>query len=46
MDKSYYTPPPPLPGLFLDQTEARGAENNFFGDRPHLLSQGLDPALQ
>ena len=30
--------PPPL---FLDQTEARGAEKNFFGDPPPL-SQGLD----
>ena len=42
--------------LFLDQSEARRAEKNFFGDssppfskglddRPPL-SQGLDPALQ
>ena len=42
------------PPLFLNQTEARGAENIFFGDRPPLskglddrppLLQGLDPAL-
>ena len=32
-------PPPPL---FLDQTEARGAEKHFFGDPPPTLSQGLD----
>ena len=34
-------PPPPPPIFFLDQTEARRAENIFFGD-PHLLSKGLD----
>ena len=32
--------PPPTP-LFLDQTEARGAEKKFFW-RPSPLSQGLD----
>ena len=41
--------------LFLDQTEARRAEKNLFGDRPPLsqglddrappLSEGLDPPL-
>ena len=34
--------------LFLDQTEARSAERNFFGDRSPRLSLGLDdkgPAL-
>ena len=35
--------------LLLDQTEARRAQKNFFGDRAHRpptpLSQGLDPAL-
>ena len=33
------------PPLFLDQTEARRAEKDFFGDRPPHpppLSQGLD----
>ena len=46
-------PPPPL---FSDQTEARRAKRNFFGDRappfskglddhPPILSQGLGPAL-
>ena len=43
------------PPLFLDQTEARRAEKNLFGDRPPLsqglddraprLSEGLDPPL-
>ena len=47
--------PPLPPPLFLDQTEARRAEKNSFGDwaAPFLrvwmtgapLSQGLDPAL-
>ena len=32
---------PPLLFSFLDQTEARRAEKNFFGNRPPL-SQGLD----
>ena len=46
-------PPPPL---FLDQTEARGAEKNFFGDppppylrvwmTPPPFSEGLDPPLK
>ena len=31
--------------LFLDQTEARRTEKNFFGDRVPPLSQGLNPAL-
>ena len=37
--------------LFLDQTEARRAEERFFGDRPPprphppSFSQGMDPAL-
>ena len=31
--------PPPL---FFDQNEAQLAKNNFFGDRPPPLSQGLD----
>ena len=35
-------PPPPL---FLDQTEARRAENIFGGDRAPPLSQCLDSAL-
>ena len=45
--------PPPL---FLDQTEARGAEKNFFGDppppylrvwmTPPPFSEGLDPPLK
>ena len=32
------------PPLFLDQTEARGAEKNFFGDRflPPAFSKGLN----
>ena len=30
----------PPPALFLDQTEARRAEKNFFGDRVPSLSQG------
>ena len=30
--------------LFLDQTEARRAEKNFFGDRPPL-PEGLDDRL-
>ena len=30
------------PPLFLDQTEARRAEKNIFGDAPSPLSQGLD----
>ena len=30
------------PPLLLDQTEARWAEEKFFGDRPPSLSQGLD----
>ena len=31
------------PSLFLDQTEARRSEKNFFRDRlPPLLSKGLD----
>ena len=34
--------PFPLPNLFLDQTEARGAEKNFFETGPPHLSQGLD----
>ena len=34
----------PLPHLVLDQTEARRAEKIVYGDRPRLLSQGLDPA--
>ena len=33
---------PPPPPLFLDQTEARRAEKNFFWDRGPPLSQGLD----
>ena len=45
----------PSPPLFLDQTEARGAEKNFFGDPPPYLrvwmtppffSEGLDPPLK
>ena len=28
--------------FFLDQTEARRAENIFLGDRPPPLSKGLD----
>ena len=28
--------------LFLDQTETRRAEKNFFGERPPPLSKGLD----
>ena len=32
---------PGPPPLFLDQTETRRAEKNFFGDRPPL-SKGLD----
>ena len=35
----------PLPDLFLDQTEAQGAEKKFFGDRAPHLSQGLDEKL-
>ena len=43
----------PGPPLFLDQTEARRAENNFFepplsqglDDRPHPLSEGLELPL-
>ena len=31
-----------LPPLFLDQTKARGAEKNVFGDCPPYLSQALD----
>ena len=31
-----------VPSLFLDQTEARRFENNFFGDCPPPLSQSLD----
>ena len=46
-------PGDPGPPLFLDQTEARRAENNFFepplsqglDDRPPSLSGGLDPPL-
>ena len=34
--------PLPLPDLFLDQTEAQGAEKKFFGDRAPHLSEGLD----
>ena len=34
-------PTHPLP-LFLDQSEARGVEKKFLGDRPHLFSKGLD----
>ena len=34
--------PLPVPDLFLDQTEAQGAEKKFFGDRAPHLSQGLD----
>ena len=30
------------PSLFLDQTEARRAESNFFGVQAPPLSQGLD----
>ena len=33
----------PVPSVFLDETEARRFENNFFGVRlPPPLSQGLD----
>ena len=35
----------PLPPLFLDETEARRVEKNFFGDRSFPLSQGLDDPL-
>ena len=50
-------PSPPPPPLFIDQTEARGAEIKFFGrpplppfskgldDRPPLSQGGLDPAV-
>ena len=39
-------PPPPPPLLFLDQTEARRAENSFLRDPPPTpFSQGLDPAV-
>ena len=34
--------PAPAPPLFLDQTEARRAEKNCFGDHPTPLSKGLD----
>ena len=34
-------PPPPL---FLDQTEARGAEKNFFGDPPPYLRVWMTPS--
>ena len=48
---------PAPPPLFLDQTEARGAEKIFFGDPPPYLrvwmtppppffSEGLDPPLK
>ena len=33
-------PPPPL---FLDQTEAQGAEKNFFGDPPPYLRVWMTP---
>ena len=33
-------PPPPL---FLDQTEARRAEKNFFGDPPPYLRVWMTP---
>ena len=36
---------PSPPPLFLDQTEARRAENIFGGDRAPPLSQCLDSAL-
>ena len=50
-------PPPPSPPVFLNQTEARRVEKNFFGGPPptypHLkiwmmgppLLRGLDPTL-
>ena len=42
--------PAPPPPLFLDQTEARGAEKHFFGDPPPppslSFSEGLDPPLK
>ena len=31
------------PPLFLDQTEARGAEKNFFGDPPPYLRVWMTP---
>ena len=34
---------PPSPPLFLDQTEARGAEKNFFGDPPPYLRVWMTP---
>ena len=34
-------PPPPLPPLFLDQTEAQRAKKNVF-ETPPPLSQGLN----
>ena len=33
------------PPLFLDQTEARGAEKDFFKPPPPPLSEGLDQPL-